>query len=346
MSLRTLIRLALLVVIAITTPPLIHQLETHAEIYPVLVELDRLRPLAAAQGVQIPSDQEILDNYHTIQIPSRPRQDISVWPKDLAGIAWDYSWAGGAGLTQTQLQAILYARKECSGVALGSWTTDTQMPAIMLSCDRSYMSASYAWGLQSTLDAVAWQPGEDIAFIGDGPGAPGFAQAKVVREEGDGTETVFIQDVNPGFEPIWRFYMKQLGWPEGRPVVPVIGTEHNVNLPEDCVDVIVLANMWYYVVAQESGSIMTRDVSDDQVRRGASKFFASVDKALRPGGRVIITAHHWPNYPPEAVVDQISRVLGHTEYRQLAITRLGGMESSTAVILQNGDRPTLRMPLR
>lgn len=354
---RRVVQIFVLILVGLSTPYQVAQLEEQVELRPILVEMERLRPLAAAAGHTIPTSEEILANYRLVQIPDRPTHDVPGWPQGLPAKLWDYTWGEGSGVTQRQLQALLYGRKDSSGVAIGNWTTDTYMPLIMVACDRSYLSPGYRFGMETSLEAIGWQPGESIADIGAGPMPFTLALAEEMRSRGRGDELLYMEDVNAGFLPLWSHLMNETGLQPGQPIIPVIGTEDDVTgitspdgniIPPNSVDVVLLTNVWYYVVSQGSGSVICPKggLTDDQIRLGAGEFFASIDKILRPGGRVVITAHHWPNYPPEAVVDQISRVLGHTEYRQLAITRLGGMDNNTAVILQNGDAPTLRMPLR
>lgn len=277
----------------------------------VLDELDTLRTQA-----DLPSRTDIAAHYLQVPVPPRPTFQTKLWPEELPGLGWDYAWRDRAGRATTQ--AIVYARGGANGAPPNlDWATDPHVELLMLTGEWNYLQPRMEGLVGQCLSVLRWRPGESVLDVGAGPGAVTFALARRMRSEGKGTERLYAEDVNPGFVRFWRYAMERLEWPEGQPIVPLLGATDDVRAPAASVDKVLLAHVWYWAVrneAREEGRFAPRFYLEEDVRRQGGPLFASIDRALRPGGTVHFMTWRWAQ-SPEQIEDQVRRILGHANYR-------------------------------
>lgn len=275
----------------------------------VMSELDALREVE-----DLPSRSDVLAGYQSVSSPPRPSFRTVMWPTDLPGYAWDYAWQDRNGLAATQ--AIVYARSKDLERPSVDWASDPHVDLLMLTPKWNYFSPGMEQLGKVIVEFLDWQPGQSVLDVGAGPGAPGFGLARQMRERGLPTDRLYLEDVNPGFLRFWRYGMKRLGWSEGHPIVPVLGATDDVRVPAGSVDKALIAHVMYWLldgVSDPSTPFSPTRYDDEKVRQRAERWFASIDRALKPGGRIYLVSERWA-HSPEQIEDHVRRVLGYHQY--------------------------------
>jgi protein-L-isoaspartate O-methyltransferase len=114
------------------------------------------------------------------------------------------------------------------------------------------------------IEVLQARPGQVIADIGCGSGWLAEAIAERVGAEG----TVY------GLEIQERLVRRLRRW-SGPNVVPVFSAPHDVCLPEACLD-----------------TAMLHDVASHVARRARPRFYQSLERALKPDGRLVVFGPH------------------------------------------------------
>ncbi len=145
------------------------------------------------------------------------------------------------------------------------------------------------------IDALNLQPGERVADIGSGPGYYTFQFAERVGEEG----AVYAVDTNARH---LEFLREALERHAATNIVPVESRFDDCLLEEDTVDTIFMCSL-YTIIYTAS----TEEVKD--------RFVASMKRALRPGGRLILVdndlvedgvmSYHGPYMSRELMIAQM-----------------------------------------
>ncbi len=119
------------------------------------------------------------------------------------------------------------------------------------------------------LEALALEPGEDVADVGSGTGFFTLRFAEAVGPEG----RVYAVDIAPAFLDLAMDRAAAAGL-EDR-VVPVLAGEKSCNLPPESVDAAFLCDTYHHIEYPRH-------------------YLASLHTALRPGGRLMLVEFHRP----------------------------------------------------
>ena len=140
------------------------------------------------------------------------------------------------------------------------------------------LSAASARGAENEADHLAQvldlKPGSSVADVGAGSGELSIAITKYVGPQGVGYST----EIDPKLLDRIRGEAQRAG---ARNLIPILGKEHDTELPDNCCDAIFLRRVYHH---------LTDPVGIDR----------SLYKAMRPGGRLAIIdfePSEWPGQP-------------------------------------------------
>ena len=146
------------------------------------------------------------------------------------------------------------------------------------------------------LDFCGIRPGETVADIGCGGGYFTWQFAKRVGEAG----SVIATEINKGALSYLESFVQEHGIQN---IQPMVAKMNDASLPEDSVDVIYMCSMYHAVYITD-------------IEYVKDQFVASLHKALRPSGRLIIVdnnvtepgvpSYYGPGIKPELIIAQLS----------------------------------------
>jgi len=110
--------------------------------------------------------------------------------------------------------------------------------------------------------SLGLKPGQSVADVGAGTGL----YVPLLAERVGPTGKVYAVDISPGFIEYIRERAKERGLSQ---VVAVLSTEHSIGLPENSLDMIFTSDAYHHFVYYQD-------------------MLASMHKALRPGGELIV----------------------------------------------------------
>jgi ubiquinone/menaquinone biosynthesis C-methylase UbiE len=128
------------------------------------------------------------------------------------------------------------------------------------------LSAATAGGVENEVDHLAevleLKPGSSVADVGAGSGELSISIARYVGPHG----IVYSTEINPKLVDKIRGEAQKMG---ARNVIPILGKEHDTELPANCCDAIFLREVYHH---------LTDPLAMDR----------SLYQAMRPGGRLAI----------------------------------------------------------
>jgi ubiquinone/menaquinone biosynthesis C-methylase UbiE len=141
------------------------------------------------------------------------------------------------------------------------------------------LSAAFARGAENEVDHFAQvldlRPGSSVADVGAGSGELSIAIARYVGPKG----VVYSTEINPKLLDKIRGEALRAG---ARNLIPILGEEHDAELPDNCCDAIFLRRVYHH---------LTDPLGIDR----------SLYKAMRPGGRLAIIDFEPSERPGEPV---------------------------------------------
>lgn len=150
--------------------------------------------------------------------------------------------------------------------------------------------------------AADLRPGEVVADVGCGRGLFTFSFAEAVGPQG----LVYAVDLNPGVLRFVDFEAARLGDVRVR---TVRATERDVSLPADSVDAVFLISLYHVLVPEQDPR------NPENLRQNLLPWLATVQRALKPGGRFLIQDGR---IDPAIVREQVTQAgFEHTPDREL-----------------------------